>query len=272
MATAIKSPAVAALNKATQAANTAFEKPLEKKLYAEEMDRLKTMRKTGFAHAAESEHFKLRCKIAKELGLVDISMKKAMQGLLESMGVSKFSIVDIYPPFAGEVGNLGVQYAQTWDFLDDSPVKKCSKTIQWMAGMKNYRLPFCPFDINAYAEWVSRNEAKRVDIDLKLETALEKNLLLIRTGDPSDLKSDVPYGVALRMSELMDYKIFNAFTVVAPEEMMKRPVIKDPVLLGEIHNSNESSKETKYFMIAQWLTPTELAIGKKNKKKSRKKK
>lgn len=80
-----------------------------------------------------------------------------------------------------------------------------------------------------------------------------------RWGKLDYLERKIPYGVLLRINELKELKMFNAFSVVAPIEAWQHQTDIDPVVVGSIWElpKNEEGRfskagDTQHFFIAQW--------------------
>ena len=73
-----------------------------------------------------------------------------------------------------------------------------------------------------------------------------KRLGFIRLGLLSYFKNPLPYGVALKIKELQDKKVFDEFVIAAETSCFRdtEPSTRDPVLLGLIKD--------QHFLIACW--------------------
>lgn len=88
----------------------------------------------------------------------------------------------------------------------------------------------------------------------------KKEIWRCRFGRLDYLKRDIPYGVVLRINELKELKIFNAFNVLAPLEAWESKTDIDPIVvasiwelpLNEKTGKSSTSGEEKHFFVAQW--------------------
>jgi len=87
----------------------------------------------------------------------------------------------------------------------------------------------------------------------------KKEIWRCRFGKLDHLKRDIPFGVVLRINELKDLKIFNAFSVLAPIEAWERKTDIDPIVVATIwempfgkDGKCNDAGEVKHFFIAQW--------------------
>lgn len=75
------------------------------------------------------------------------------------------------------------------------------------------------------------------------------------------LRASIPYGVMLRVAELREHRLFDCFSVLAPEIMIEAiPTdLIDPIVIGSIYNrvithTDPSDRGGEaHFVLAQWI-------------------
>jgi hypothetical protein len=81
-----------------------------------------------------------------------------------------------------------------------------------------------------------------------------KKVWTCRMGSLGALAKDIPYGVVLRVNEVKNLKLFNAFTAVAPIELwLDKPTPRtDPIVLATIYANTYNVEKAAHFFLAQW--------------------
>lgn len=81
----------------------------------------------------------------------------------------------------------------------------------------------------------------------------------VRFGKLDYLKRTIPYGVVLRMMEVKELNLFNAFSVAAPIEAWERKTDIDPIVVASIWEITKNEKGTNltagqvaHYFLAQW--------------------
>ena len=88
----------------------------------------------------------------------------------------------------------------------------------------------------------------------------KKEVWRCRMGKLNKLQREIPYGVVLRLNELKELKLFNAFSVIAPIEVWEeRKTDIDPIVMATMwelplddKGKRNSSGQTAHFFVAQW--------------------
>ena len=87
----------------------------------------------------------------------------------------------------------------------------------------------------------------------------KKEVWRCRFGKLDHLERQIPYGIVLRINELKEVKMFNAFNVLAPIEAWEHQTDIDPIIVGTIWEmpKNDNGRHSKagdvqHFFVAQW--------------------
>lgn len=79
-----------------------------------------------------------------------------------------------------------------------------------------------------------------------------------RFGRLNHLKRTIPYGVVLRINEVKELNLFNAFNVIAPVEAWERKTDIDPIVVATIWSiekkpeGGSSAGQVAHYFLAQW--------------------
>ncbi len=117
-------------------------------------------------------------------------------------------------------------------------------------------------------DFVKNTELDRSDLWVPNLTFLRghwwsKDHYVVQNRPMGQLLRPIPYGVVLRLQEIKELKLFNAFSVLAPREAFAtQQFAHDPIVIGEMwrnetpqrneYDSLYDSTQQTYFFIAKW--------------------
>lgn len=189
-------------------------------------DKLEALQESKLQQQYERCLFEMRCKQA------------------EMMGFQSFTVAELVEILMGEkhthTKDAGDRQTYEWFYNHHTGTILCGKDCNWGGKPEDFYL------LRKESAWY-------------LPPFCKTEVWRCRFGKPDYLERQIPYGVVLRINELKDIKMFNAFNILAPIEAWKHQTDIDPIVVGSVweipqnkEGGHNSAGDTQHFFIAQW--------------------
>lgn len=173
--------------------------------------------------------FDMRCEQAEQLGFAKMSSEVLVETLMGQ------------PP--NETVAVGERHRHEWVYNHHTDVVLAGADCTWGGQATEFVL----YGIERKGRLI--------------KTRHRKEIWRCRFDKLNYLAQPIPYGVALKLLELKEMKLFNAFNVLAPVEAWESKTDIDPILVGsiwQVTSTNDKQDEYKtaglvsHFFVAKW--------------------
>lgn len=204
--------------------------------------RVEAARQLDLAWQSDHQSYVGRIAAAARTGLKRTSLQEAVS-MMTNKQIGSLSTDNEDPtrqlpfrnPWAESSGVFASLMQAAWDFFS---VTESDEAIEWCRWGKGFRIARQYVDVGG---WFSHERFVVTRLD--------------------SLRASIPYGVMLRIEELRSAQLFDCFSVIAPESLVKRlPVAQlDPIVIGSIYNRSYIPTDhgdrggEAHFVVAQWL-------------------